>query len=370
MAVTIQDIAKHYLTEGEYKDAKQYGSGHINDTYLVSFDSENDNFKNIIIQRINKTVFPNPEEVMENVVNVTHYLKEKIIVNHGDFMRETINVIKTIDGKNYYIDEDGEYWRAYVVIEGATCYDSVDNPEIFYESAKAFGKFQSFLSDFPVDTLHETIKGFHNTKQRFQKFVEAVNEDVVGRVANVQKEIEFVLEREYLADVFNEPQEKRQLPIRVTHNDTKLNNVLIDNKTGKGLCVLDLDTVMPGLTAYDFGDAIRFGASTAAEDEKDLDKVQCDMELFKTYTQGFIDGCDGKLTDAELKSLAMGAKVMTYECGMRFLMDYLQGDIYFKIHRDGQNLDRARTQLKLVADMEKKWDTMCSTVSDIAGGRL
>lgn len=260
------------------------------------------------------------------------------------------------------MDSKGEYWRSYKFITDATCYDRVEKPEDFYESAVAFGNFQRLLADYPAATLHETIKGFHDTRARFQVFKNAVEQDVCGRADSVRKEIEFVLAHEETANVFGELQDKGQLPLRVTHNDTKLNNIMIDNVTRKGICVIDLDTVMPGLAMNDFGDSIRFGASTAAEDEKDLSKVSCSMELFEIYAKGFLQGRAGSLTPKEVELLPMGAKVMTYECGMRFLTDYLQGDHYFKIHREGHNLDRARTQFKLVEDMEAKWDTMARIV--------
>ena len=231
-------------------------------------------------------------------------------------------------------------------------------PEDFYESAVAFGHFQRLLADYPAETLYETIEGFHDTKARFRTFKNAVEKDVCGRAASVQKEIDFVLAHEDVANVFGNLQEKGEIPLRVTHNDTKLNNIMIDNVTRKGICVIDLDTVMPGLAMNDFGDSIRFGASTAAEDETDLSKVSCSMELYELYVRGFLEGCAGSLTQKEIELLPMGAKVMTYECGMRFLTDYLEGDHYFKIHRENHNLDRARTQFKLVEDMEAKWDTM------------
>ena len=237
-------------------------------------------------------------------------------------------------------------------------HDQVETPEDFYQSAVSFGNFQRLLADYPAETLHETIVGFHDTKARFATFKKAVEEDVCGRAASVQKEIDFVLAHEDVANVFGDMLANGELPLRVTHNDTKLNNIMIDDKTGKGICVIDLDTVMPGLAMNDFGDSIRFGASTAAEDEQDLSKVSCDMELFDVYAKGFIEGCGGKLTQKEIEMMPMGAKVMTFECGMRFLTDHLQGDTYFKIHRENHNLDRCRTQFKLVEDMEAKWDTM------------
>lgn len=310
------------------------------------------------LNSMNKNIFKNPEELMENILGVTSFLRKKIIENGGDPERETLNVIPTKDGNSYFVDSEGEYWRCYNFIEGATSYDQVESEEDFYQSAVSFGNFQRLLADYPAETLHETIKGFHDTKARFETFKKAVNEDICGRAHSVQDEIQFVLAHEDLANAFGDMLENKELPLRVTHNDTKLNNIMIDNETHKGICVIDLDTVMPGLAMNDFGDSIRFGASTGAEDETDLDKIQCDMNLFDIYAKGFIEGCAGKLTTKEIELLPLGAKVMTFECGMRFLTDYLQGDTYFKIHRENHNLDRCRTQFKLVSDMEAKWDTM------------
>ncbi len=315
---------------------------------------------------MNKSIFTEPVALMENVMNVTSYLRERIIENGGDPERETLNVIPTVDGKPYFVDSEGEYWRSYKFITGATSYDQVEKPDDFYQSAVSFGNFQRLLADYPADTLHETIKGFHDTKARFEVFKKAVEADVCGRAAFVKDEIAFVLAHEDVANILGDMQAKGELPLRVTHNDTKLNNIMIDDKTGKGICVIDLDTVMPGLAVNDFGDSIRFGASTAAEDEQDLSKVSCDMDLFDIYTKGFVEGCDGKLTAKEIEMLPVGAKVMTFECGMRFLTDYLEGDHYFKIHREGHNLDRCRTQFKLVKDMEEKWDTMNAIVAKYA----
>lgn len=268
----------------------------------------------------------------------------------------------TKDGKSYFTDSQGECWRVYDFISGAKTYDLVETPEDFYESAVSFGNFQRLLADFPAETLHETIAGFHDTAARFEVFKKAVADDICGRAKDVQAEIDFVLNHEALAHVLGDMLKNKELPLRVTHNDTKLNNIMIDDETHKGICVIDLDTVMPGLSVNDFGDSIRFGASTAEEDEKDLDKVSCSMQLFELYTKGFIEGCGGKLTSKEIEMLPTGAMVMTFECGMRFLTDYLQGDTYFRVHREGHNLDRARTQFKLVSDMETKWDTMKNIV--------
>ena len=349
---------------GRLKACEPFGSGHINDTYRLTFEIGDMGDVYVILQRMNREIFKKPVELMENIVGVTSHLRKKIIKAGGDPERETLNVILAKDGKAYYVDSMGEYWRSFKYITEATSYDLVEKPEDFYESAVAFGHFQRMLADYPAETLHETIEGFHDTKARLRAFKEAVEKDVCGRAASVQKEIDFVLSHEDTANVFGDLLEKGELPIRVTHNDTKLNNIMIDNTTRKGICVIDLDTVMPGLAMNDFGDSIRFGASTAEEDEQDLSKVSCSMELFELYVKGFLEGCAGSLTDKEVEMLPMGAKVMTYECGMRFLADYLEGDHYFKIHREGHNLDRARTQFKLVADMESKWDTMAEQRED------
>ncbi|KSV57701.1 phosphotransferase enzyme family protein [Acetivibrio ethanolgignens] len=359
------EALKSFRFEGEPRDAVSYGSGHINDTFLVVCVLEDGREKKYILQRMNREIFTRPEELMENIINVTSFLRKKIIERGGNPERETLNVILTRDGKPYFVDSLGEYWRAYIFIEDAVSYDAVERPEDFYESAVAFGNFQSLLSDYPAERLHETIEGFHNTKARFSTFKKAVEDDIMGRAASVQREIAFVLEREDVACVLGDMLAAGELPLRVTHNDTKLNNIMMDKQTGKGICVIDLDTVMPGLAVHDFGDSIRFGASTAAEDEVDLSKVSCDMELFELYSRGFIKGCKGSLTPKEREMMPMGAKVMTFECGMRFLTDYLQGDTYFKIHREGHNLDRCRTQFKLVKDMEEKWETMQDIVRRI-----
>lgn len=353
-----EEAIANFQFGGTLVDERPYGSGHINDTFLLTYEIAEMGQIKVILQRMNKDVFAKPVELMENITGVTSYLRKKIVENGGDPERETLNVIPAKDGKSYYLDSVGDYWRSYRFITDATSYDQVEKPEHFYQSAVAFGNFQSLLADYPAETLHETIAGFHDTRARFATFKKAVEEDVMGRAASVQKEIEFVLAREDIANYFMELLDKGEIPLRVTHNDTKLNNIMIDNQTGKGICVIDLDTVMPGLAMNDFGDSIRFGASTAAEDETDLSKVSCSMELFELYAKGYIEGCNGKLTKREIELMPMGAKTMTFECGMRFLTDYLQGDTYFKIHREHHNLDRCRTQFKLVEDMEKKWYTM------------
>lgn len=359
----LEEALKAFPFEGEMLSCMTYGSGHINSTFRVSCRLEDGKHRHYILQKMNKNVFTRPEELMENVVGVTDFLREKIAAQGGDPDRETLNIIRTETGKNYFVDSQGGYWRVYKFIEDAFSYDLVEKPDDFYQSALAFGNFQYLLSDYPAETLHETIVGFHDTPARFEAFKEAVREDKMGRAAGAAQEIRFVMENESYVHVLKDMLDRKELPLRVTHNDTKLNNVMIDKETGKGLCVIDLDTVMPGLAVHDFGDSIRFGASTAMEDEQDLDIVSCSMELFEVYTKGYLEGCRGSLTEKEMEMLPMGALVMTLECGMRFLADYLSGDTYFKIHREGHNLDRARTQFKLVSDMKEKWETMKEIVA-------
>jgi hypothetical protein len=355
--------------EGSYMDHVRYGSGHINDTFFIRFRREAGSVKKYILQRMNHEIFKNPDQLMENICSITAFLRGKIAHSNGDIHRETMNVIATKDGKPYFKDSIGAYWRAYLFIDDAISYDQVEKPEDFYESAVAFGHFQYQLQDFNAGGLYETIPDFHNTPVRFTTFLQAIREDVCGRAKSVQKEISFLLEREQQMRVCMELLQKGELPLRVTHNDTKLNNIMIDRNTGKGICIIDLDTVMPGLSINDFGDSIRFGANTAAEDETDLSKVSLDLNLFELYTKGYLKGCNGSLTDMETKLLPMGAKLMTMECGMRFLTDYLQGDNYFRIHRVDHNLDRCRTQLKLVEDMEYKWEEMTKIVRNYQLGK-
>lgn len=353
----VHEAIDGFKLPGELKECIRYGSGHINDTYRLTYETPQGT-KRYILQRMSKSIFKKPVELMENVSGVTAWLRKKIIENGGDPERETLTLVKSNDGLPYFVDSTGEYWRVYLFIEGATCYDAVKDDNDFYQSAVAFGHFQRLLADYPAETLHETIKDFHNTPDRLEKFKKAVAEDICGRAASVQKEIDFILEREELTHALYDLQLDGRLPLRVTHNDTKLNNIMIDDETGKAICVIDLDTVMPGLTANDFGDSIRFGASTALEDEQDLSKVSCDLHLFDVYARGFIEGRGGALTDLEIDMLPMGAILMTFENGIRFLTDHLEGDHYFHIHREGHNLDRCRTQLTLVKDMQEKLPQM------------
>ena len=357
----IEAIVKNFGIEGSVISCEPYGSGHINDTRLVVTDK-----KNYIFQKINKNVFKDPASLMDNFQNVTSYLADIIKKEGGDPMRETLNVIKANDGKNYYLDENGDYWRALVFVEDSMSYDKVERPEQFYDSAVAFGNFQYMLRDYPAETLVETIVNFHNTPDRLRQLREAVAQDKCGRLSEVLAEVEFANSREGFIGTFEKARAEGKLPLRVTHNDTKLNNILFDKNTGKALCIIDLDTIMPGYSVNDFGDSIRFGATTALEDETDLTKVNFDISLYELYVKGFIEGAKGGLTDFELEMLPYGAIMMTLECGMRFLTDYLSGDTYFRTHREGQNLDRARNQFKLVSDMESKLSEMTAIVKKYA----
>ena len=355
-------VINAFNLEGELQKCIVFGNGHINDTFRLTFKTEQGT-RRYILQKMSAVVFKKPVELMENISNVTAWLKKKIRENGGDTERETLNLVMTREGIPYHVDKEGGYWRVYKFIEGATCYDAVKNDDDFYQSAVAFGHFQRLLADYPAETLHETIPNFHNTPDRMRIFREAVQRDAYSRAAGVQEEIRFMEEHEKLSHVLYDMLEEGKLPLRVTHNDTKLNNIMIDDATGKAICVIDLDTVMPGLSAHDFGDSIRFGASTGAEDERDLSKISCNLHLYEVYVKGFIEGCSGALTETELDMLPWGAVLMTFENGIRFLTDYLEGDHYFKIHRDGQNLDRCRTQLKLVSDMEEKMQQMQQIVN-------
>ena len=358
----LSEIIGMFAFPGTFVEAIPYGNGHINDTYRLTFE-QNGRPVYYILQRMNRKVFQRPEELMENIEGVTAWLKKKIQENGGDIYRETLNVIPSADGKAWCVDDTGEYWRAYYFIENALCLDQAAGTQDFYESAVAFGHFQRLLSDYPADTLHETIPDFHNTPLRYQALLQAAQADPKGRLKNVSDEMAFFLDHADDYGVAERMKASGELPLRVTHNDTKLNNIMIDDKTGEGICVIDLDTIMPGLSIFDFGDSIRFGANTAAEDEQDVSKVSLSLPLFESYTKGFLAGCAGSLTRAEVEMLPMGAKLMTLECGIRFLADYLMGDTYFKTAYPEHNLVRARTQIALVADMEEKWGEMENIVA-------
>ena len=347
------NAALRFPMQGKPVTCERYGHGHINETYLVVTDCGH----RYILQKINDQIFQDVEGLMSNIILVTEYL-QKIVEDP----RQAMTVVRTREGKPYYHDGGG-YYRLYEFVEGSLCLQAPETEADFYQSAVAFGQFQQQLRDFPAHQLVEPIANFHNTIDRYRIFKQTLAADPMDRARLVQPEIEFVLSREEEAGRLHRMRLDGTLPLRVTHNDTKLNNVLLDEKTRKALCVIDLDTIMPGLSLYDFGDSIRFGAATAAEDEQDLSTMEMSLELFKTYTRGFARACPG-LTAAEVEHLPLGAKTMTLECGVRFLTDYLDGDHYFAVHRPGHNLDRARTQFKLVRDMEDKWEQMQTIICE------
>lgn len=352
---SISDILRHFDLDPV---SVPYGNGHINTTYLIGEPPR------YILQQINTDIFKHPEEVMENILAITDFLRKKIIAAGGDPLRETLTVVLTNEQRPFYCTPEGNCYRVYRFVDEALSLDSASSPAEFAESARAFGRFQRMLADFPAQKLHETIPHFHDTPDRLKHFRQTVAQDPVGRAANVQEEIRFVLERSGEMSTVTDAIASGAVPLRVTHNDTKLNNVMLDKATGKGLCVIDLDTVMPGSLLYDYGDSLRFGASTAAEDEQDLDKVRFDLDYFRAYTEAYLEELGDSLTPTEIELLPFSAKLMTLECGMRFLADHIDGDHYFRIHRENHNLDRCRTQFKLVADMESKMGAMKQIVAD------
>ena len=345
--------------------AVRYGQGHINDTFCVICQPQEGDPIRFILQGLSLAAFPHPEELMENFIGITSYMRKKILENGGDPKRETLSLVKTRDGKDFYTDASGKVWRLSPFIENTDCFQKA-TPELFEASARCFGRLQKLMAGYPAETLHEAISKFHDTENRYANFEKALQEDKMGRAKDVAAEIRFVKDRKADCSVAMQALRDGKLPLRVTHNDTKLNNILVDRDTHEGICVIDLDTTMPGLSINDFGDSIRFGANHSAEDEKDLSKVNFDIELYEAYTRGFLEGADGVLTANELEYLPWGAKLMTLECGIRFLTDYLEGDHYFRIHYPEQNLDRTRTQFKLVKDMEEQFDAMHAVVKKYA----
>ncbi len=352
-------LANHFKFEGDILTVNPTGNGHINDTLLVTTDAG----KKYILQRLNQSIFKEPKNIMENIENVLSHLKAKLEgMPNVDLERELLTLVYTDSGDCYYIDKTGDFWRSYLYIDHTISYDIVPNTEVYRSCAKKFGEFQKLLSDFDASILHEAIPNFHNTPVRFETFLKTLEADAVGRAASVKEEIDFLLARKEDMHALTDKLEAGILPLRVTHNDTKINNVLVDADSQEALCVIDLDTIMPGLAAYDFGDCIRSGATSGAEDEPDLTKVNFVTELFESFAEGFIGAVGQNFDEEEIMSLLMGAKLMTLECGMRFLTDHLDGDNYFKIHRENHNLDRARTQFKLVQDMENQWDELTDII--------
>lgn len=355
------DILFNFAIDGEFVSCEPYGSGLINRTYVAVYN-EGGRRVRYIVQRINTNLFKNVDGLMNNIKLVTEFNRAEIMKRGGDPDRESLTLVPTKNGGTYFRTEEGDCYRVYVFIENAKGYDVVEKPEHFYESAVAFGKFAMLLDRFDSSKLFEVLPDFHNTVKRFDNFKRSLEADKFNRAKDVKKEIGFALEREKITHTIVDLLASGKMPSRVTHNDTKLNNVLIDTRTDKAVSVIDLDTMMPGSICYDFGDSIRFGCNPCLEDTPETEKVIFNMPLFETYTKGYLSVFGDTITDIERKNLPMGAILMTYECGIRFLTDYLDGDVYFRKTREGQNIDRTRSQFKLVSDMEKRYDEMLSAV--------
>jgi len=350
----LQDISRQFQIYGEILHAETFKIGHINETYSATYDQGGMRVR-YIHQKINKNVFKNPVAVMKNVMRVTTHLRRRLEAqNARDLTRRSLVVIPTRDGQSYYRSRDGEYWRTFVFIEGVQTFEAVQSPDQAFQAGRAFGEFQSLLVDLPDGRLNETIPGFHNTRKRFAALQQAIQKDHINRAQAAKPEIEFALKHEPLVDVILEAMAKNKIPERITHNDTKFNNVMLDTVTGDAKCVVDLDTVMPGCALYDFGDMVRTTTSPTLEDERDLSKVCMQMPMFKKLAEGYLTAAGRFLTRAEKSLIAFSGKLITFEIGVRFLTDYLSGDTYFRIHRPDHNLDRCRTQFKLVESIERQ----------------
>ena len=349
----VKAALERFQISGEIVEIRPFGNGHINDTFRIVSNEQGVGKTAYVLQTINSLIFRKPAHVMSNIEKVINHLKKKITDPRG-----TLEIIPTDDGKTFFMDEYGNYWRMYRFIEDAICIETLENTEDFYECGVAFGKFQHDLSDFPAEELIEVLPDFHNTAKRYENFLKAVKEDKVGRAERAKEEIDFIMKRADFYSLLAKAHSEGKLPLRVSHNDTKTNNAMLDKATHKALCVIDLDTIMPGFSVTDFGDAIRSGATTAAEDEKDISKVAFRLDMFSAFAEGFLTGTGGQLENSEIMLMPEGAKMMTIECGMRFLTDFLEGDTYFKTKYPDHNLVRCRTQLKLVFDMEQNFDKM------------
>lgn len=349
-------VCREFGIDGALVETRVFTDGHINSTYLTIFKIAGET-KKYLVQRVNTHVFKDQDVLMDNIIGVTKYLRKKIAEIGGDVERETLHFLKAKNG-NYYFNLDDACWRIYHFIDKTYTYNKLDSNEIFEDAGRSFGRFQGLLSGYPSESLKETIPNFHNTPKRIEAFEKAIEENIVNRASEVTELTEFILARKDKAGLALKLLDEGKIPLRVTHNDTKINNILFDEDTQKGICVIDLDTIMPGLSLYDFGDAIRSGAATALEDEKDLSKVGVSLSLYESYVKGYLSSCAEALTIDEVKHLAYGAWLLTFECGVRFLTDYLQNDVYFRTHYEGHNLVRAKNQLKMAEDIERKMDEM------------
>jgi hypothetical protein len=365
MPADIETIAKQFQIEGRFLDAKQYGTGHVNDTYLVTI-GHNSSLARYIFQKINKNIFKNVDELMENIVRVTVHIQNKLQKEGiSDVSRRVLTVIPTRNNCSYYTDTKGDCWRAYFFIENARTYDVPESTDRIYQAARAFGLFQKMLVDLPGPPLNETIPDFHNGSKRFEQFRRALQADTCNRAKDAKAEIDFLIRHSTVFDVLSALVKQGRLPVRTAHNDTKVNNVMLDEKTGRGLCIVDLDTVMPGLSLYDFGDIVRTAVSPVSEDERDISKVFVDMQRFEAIAAGYLSTAADFLNDTESEHLVFGGKLITLEQLARFLTDYLMGDVYYKTNREKHNLDRCRTQLKLVRSITEQQEQMNHLVERI-----
>ena len=362
----LRSVAARFQICGDFREAAPYGSGHINDTYAAVFDQAGSPMR-YIFQRINHNVFKDPAGLMSNVERVTAHIRRKLeAVGADQISRRVLTLVPALDGKRWYADAEGNHWRCYLFIERAKSYDQIETPAQAFAAARAFGEFQKQLADLPAPRLRDTIPNFHHTRSRFDALRQAIEKDACNRAAGVKVDIEFALRHEALVDVLLDLQARCLLPERATHNDCKLNNVMLDDVTGQGVCVIDLDTVMPGLALYDFGDLVRGATSPAKEDERDLSKVRMQFPMFEALARGYLQSAAEFLTPAEKQHLAFSGKLIAFELGIRFLTDFLAGDTYFKVHRAGHNLDRCRTQLKLVECIAQQEEKMNKLVESLA----
>lgn len=361
--MSVAEVFSHFRVFGDFITAEPYGSGHINDTYAV-FVNQSGTKVRYIFQRINHRIFQQPDKLMDNIMRVTEHVRSKMGAI-PDGSRRTLTVIPAIDGRPFVIDGEGSYWRAYLFIEDALSHDAVESSKQTFQAARAFGRFQKDVADLSGPRLHEVIPDFHHTPRRYETLEKAIQADVRGRVSSCQPDIEFAMKRKADARLLVDLLRDGSLPERITHNDTKINNVLIDNVTGEGVCVIDLDTVMPGLVHYDFGDMVRTATSTAAEDETDLSKVHVRFDLFEALLRGYLDAANDFLTPLEKELLPFSGKLITLEIGVRFLTDYLQGDVYFKTKRTEHNLDRCRNQFQRVFSIETQYDSMLKLLEQL-----
>lgn len=359
----LNPVVGQFRFEGRFIGATPYGGGHINRTFVLRFADPDGGGRRYLLQQINQAIFRDPAALMENVERITRHLQGKIRAAGGNPLRETMNLVPTADGATFYRDAAGDCWRAYLFVEGARAHEMAQSPQHVYSAARAFGRFQRMLADFPADALHEVLPDFHNTPKRFATFVETVARDPVGRAAGVREEIRFMEQRAAQTAVLVDLLGQGRLPLRVTHNDAKFSNVLIDDVTGEGLCVIDLDTVMPGTALYDFGDAVRAGAALAAEDEPEAARAGLSLETFEALARGYLDAARDFLTPTEIEYLPFAARLITLEQAIRFLNDYLNGDTYYQVHRAGQNLHRTRTQIRMIQDMEDRFAEMEAIVA-------